>query len=574
MISLMKNMKIKNFLMLFILSFILVPASVATFFAYTYTHSTIEASFSKDYVDSIFSEIENDITIILTQANALSLQLMTDRDFSDYARDDTLSYEERQSLLERVYQGYIPENSIIAFADFILPSGERYRFAAADAEFNLSQTYIENLTPTHYLMHDTCLQIDNKFYCPFGKYLYNYNKSYEIGSLVLYIDQELLGSSYSNSNESIFFISTRDKIISHPDEKYIASVLYLPAELLSNLGNISVESDSYVRFEKNVQLESLTNRLTLTAIVSNQVLFRTMNTIMRYILISFLGVGGIALSSAVVLSRNLIYKIANLQDNMDKYTENYQNFRPILPSNEIAALETSYNGMARKIKDLINQIEIEKEKQKNAELKTLQSQIAPHFLYNALGSISWKAKENKQHEIDDMLITLATFYRIGLHKGEDLITIADELRHVECYLEIEAVRFPELFEVTYDIDENLLACLIPKIILQPLVENSIKHGFKEMEQQFCTQKESRDKGHIQIRFVREGELIRFEVKDNGRGVEIKNGQLPESSSVDGGYGLYNVNERLQHYYGKECGLQMESTLGKGTCVFGIIPLKE
>ena len=574
MMNLMKNMKIRSFLVFFVLSFILIPASVATFFAYTYTHSTIEASFSKDYVDSIFSEIENDITIILTQANALSLQLTTDGKFSNYVRDAELSYEERRILLEGIYQGYIPENSIIAFADFIMPSGERYRLGSDYTEYNLSQSYIENFTPTHYLMFDTCLQIDNKFYCPFGKHLYNYNKSYEIGDIVLYINQELLGSSYSDSNEDIFFISTKDKIISHPDEKYIGSVLYLPAELLSNLGSMSMENNGYVRFEKYVQLESLASRLTLTAIISNQVLFRTMNTIMRYILISFLGVGGIALISSVILSRNLIYRIANLQESMEVYTDNYQNFKPILPSNEIAALEASYNVMAGKIKDLIDQIEIEKEKQKNAELKTLQSQIAPHFLYNALGSISWKAKENKQYEIDDMLITLATFYRIGLHKGEDMITIADELRHVECYLEIEAVRFPELFEVTYDVDENLLACLIPKIILQPLVENVIKHGFKEMEQQFCAQKESQKRGYIQIRFVREGELIRFEVRDNGGGVEMKNGQLPESSSVDGGYGLHNVNERLQHYYGKEYGLQMESAMGKGTCVFGIIPLKE
>ena len=124
----------------------------------------------------------------------------------------------------------------------------------------------------------------------------------------------------------IFFISIKDKIISHPDEKYIGSVLYLPAELLSNLGAMSMENDRYVRFEKYVQLESLASGLTFTAIISNQVLFRTMNTIMRYILISFLGVGGIALISAVILSGNLIYRIANLQESMEVYTENHHNF--------------------------------------------------------------------------------------------------------------------------------------------------------------------------------------------------------------------------------------------------------
>lgn len=569
-----KRMKLKTFLMFFILVFILVPATVATLFSYCYTRSTIESSYTQNYIESIFAEMKSDINMLLSQFNALSLQLVKDEAFHDYIYNDTLDYKRRKERLSEIFASYIPEDSIISFVDYISPSGEYYRFGSADTTFPFSQTYFDSLSNTAFLIHDTCLQIGEEFYCPIGRNLYNYNKSYRAGSLILYVKQERLGALYSasNSNESIFFLSTNDKIISHPDTKYISSVLYLPQELLSGYGDSSSDRQEYVYFTESVRFESLKNTLTFTALVSNHVLFQTMNTIIRYIFISFLGIGAIALLLSIVVSRNLLHQISALQYRMVKFVDNWQNFQPITPSNEIDALDNSFNKMAKEIKSLIAEIELEKEKQKIAELKALQSQINPHFLYNALGSISWKAKENHQYEIDDMLITLATFYRIGLHKGDDFITISDELQHVESYLEIEAIRFPDLFTVTYDVDETILPCLIPKIILQPLVENSIKHGFKHLKQQMKKNNIQPEKGVIRIRFSRKENLIRFEVKDNGCGVLLEEGTLPSSSDKDSGYGLYNVNERLVHFYGSDYRLHMESTPGKGTCVYGTIPL--
>ncbi len=167
--------------------------------------------------------------------------------------------------------------------------------------------------------------------------------------------------------------------------------------------------------------------------------------------------------------------------------------------------------MAQEVNTLITEIETEKEKQALAELKALQSQIRPHFLYNALGAISWKAKEYHQYEID-----------------------------------------PEITEQ-----------LIPKIILQPIVENSINHGFRN---------HNISKGLIRVKFCKIEENLYFEVADNGVGFESFPDELPKSQSEDGGYGLYNVNERLTRYYGKNHQLRIQSTPGIGTKVYGIIPL--
>lgn len=253
----------------------------------------------------------------------------------------------------------------------------------------------------------------------------------------------------------------------------------------------------------------------------------------------------------------------NLQNCMNQFAGNHNSFSQIPSSNELAVLENSFNQMASEINTLISEIETEKDKQVLAEINALQSQINPHFLYNALGAISWKAKENRQYEIDDMIIALSTFFRIGLHKGDTMITIAEELQHLQSYLEIEMIRFPNLFEINYDIDPDVIQQIIPKIILQPLVENSINHGLRNQNIQ---------NGCITITIKKMDDILYFEVKDNGIGFHCNENELPHSSKETGGYGLFNVNERLIRYYGSNHQLHIKSIPGSGTKTYGTIPL--
>ena len=308
----------------------------------------------------------------------------------------------------------------------------------------------------------------------------------------------------------------------------------------------------------------LANQLKLSALLSNDVLLSPFKRIMKNIFISMIVILLFTIIFVICISKRLLHSFINLQLSMDAFISSPESFAPIPVSNELAVLENTFNNMANEITSLIKEVQAEKDKQALAEIKALQSQINPHFLYNALGAISWKAKINRQYEIDDMVIALSTFFRIGLHKGADMITVAEEIDHLKSYLEIETIRFPDLFDIIYDVDTNILTQIIPKIILQPIVENSITHGFRN---------KGANPGLIQITICPKNEELYFEIKDNGTGFESIEGELPKSTSEHGGYGLYNVNERLIRYYGANHQLHIYSTPGTGTKTYFTIPIK-
>ena len=221
---------------------------------------------------------------------------------------------------------------------------------------------------------------------------------------------------------------------------------------------------------------------------------------------------------------------------------------------ESECLKKMKNGDLEARNELIERNNIEKEKQRRAELAALQAQINPHFIYNALDAIAWYAKIEKQSYLADMVYELATFFRISLHKGENIIKVSEEISHVESYIAIEQMRFPGVFEVEYKIQEDLLDEKMIKIILQPIVENSIKHGFDNMD----------SGGKINITgYKNENGDIIFEIEDNGHGMDFNPLYVEKSKR---GYGIRNVNERIRLEYGEEYGLSYNSIPGEGTIV--------
>ena len=197
------------------------------------------------------------------------------------------------------------------------------------------------------------------------------------------------------------------------------------------------------------------------------------------------------------------------------------------------------------------------------EIALLQEQINPHFLYNTLYSISQLCELKKTEKASEMLIALAAFYRIGLSKGKTIITVKEELKHVKNYLFIQHFRYSDLFDYTIDCDEEILDCLIPKMSLQPLVENAIYHGIK-MKHEF---------GNICILGgTYDGENAYLEVHDDGPGIGteqleeirsyLKDGKPGEKTSS---FGMKNVNARLKLEFGYESGGEIESA-SQDTCV--------
>jgi two-component system sensor histidine kinase YesM len=222
---------------------------------------------------------------------------------------------------------------------------------------------------------------------------------------------------------------------------------------------------------------------------------------------------------------------------------------------EVGNLVTNYNFMIDEIQSLLlQQFELGQEK-KGAELKALQSQINPHFLYNTLDMINWMAKKNESENIKDTVDALSKYYRLILNKGKDIITIGDELELCKAYITIQQKRFKDRIQFKIDVEESILMYLIPKITLQPLLENAILHGIAES---------SSGTGTIIISGWEDGEKLVLAVTDDGVGIDTLEGI--ETRHKGSHYGISNIEMRLTLFYGMTKCINFESTKGFGTCV--------
>jgi two-component system sensor histidine kinase YesM len=229
---------------------------------------------------------------------------------------------------------------------------------------------------------------------------------------------------------------------------------------------------------------------------------------------------------------------------------------------EIGAVARSYNRMLRKIRELVDQLTISQQTQKESELKALQTQINPHFLYNTLATIKWMAMDGQNQKTMGMVDHLATFYRLSLNKGLPLLAVRDEILHLQAYTEIQKIRLEERIDVVYEIEPGIGHYMTLKLILQPFVENAILHGAEKRKGTTT----------IVIRAYRRGEKMQFEVEDDGVGMSAP--ARAEHFSVEGGYGIRNVHERVRLQYGPEYGVFLQSKPGQGTKVTVVIPLVE
>lgn len=229
---------------------------------------------------------------------------------------------------------------------------------------------------------------------------------------------------------------------------------------------------------------------------------------------------------------------------------------------EIGELIQGFAEMVERIKTLIEEVYEGKISLKEYEMKALQAQINPHFLYNSLSLINWKAIEADEKDISKITLALSKFYRTALNKGNSVMPLQDEISNVKSYLDIQLMMHDYEFDVEIDIDESMYYYDTPNLILQPLIENAIDHGIDL---------KTEGRGKITIRGWSEGEIMYLSVEDNGIGMdeEVAQNILTQKSK---GYGVRNVNERIKLTYGAEYGLTIESKEGEGTKITVKIPV--
>ena len=267
-----------------------------------------------------------------------------------------------------------------------------------------------------------------------------------------------------------------------------------------------------------------------------------------------------ALAAGWVLSRLLSRPLQQLETAMEQFEQDADHFafQAVRGTREVQNLSDSFGHMVGRIQQLMTTVREEEIVLRKTELKALQAQINPHFLYNTLDSIAWMCERGKNADAVQMVHALARLFRISISRGHELIPIEKELQHAEAYLQIQKYRYKNQFTYHFTVDESCLHCLCNKITLQPIIENAIVHGLDLMV----------DSGHIEITVKPDGDDILLIVADDGIGMEPEQvaALLQNEPSDRTGIGVKNVNDRLRIYFGADYGISIESAPYEGTTV--------
>ena len=287
---------------------------------------------------------------------------------------------------------------------------------------------------------------------------------------------------------------------------------------------------------------------------------RNVNDMIRLSLWLAVVVLAVAVLTSWLLSRLIGKPLRGLASAMESFESDADHFtyRPVGGTREVQELSDSFEHMVLRIQELMTTVREEEVNLRKTELKALQAQINPHFLYNTLDSIAWMCEQGRNADAVKMVHALARLFRISISRGHELIPIAKELEHAESYLQIQMYRYKNQFTYTFDVDPDCLGYYCNKITLQPIIENSINHGLDLMVEE----------GRIDVRVRFDGDDIVFSVQDNGVGMgpEQLEAIMQNGPTDRTGIGIKNVNDRLKIYFGRNYGLSITSEPDVGTCV--------
>ncbi len=363
--------------------------------------------------------------------------------------------------------------------------------------------------------------------------------------------------------------SGSDEITVQKTAKEIISTLDFQ-ESLKDTSTVDVLEDSLIVFQ-----QSSVNNWILVCLIPAAYLNQHLWSMLALSILLLLLMLAVAMVVASALAKFFTRPIIEMKTAMKGVEQGDLSIRlRVDGEDEMANLAHHFNLMISRIQKLVNEIYEQQKKLRQSEFKALQAQINPHFLYNSLDSIVWLMRMQQYDRSIHMLRRLSQLFRLSLSKGKEIIPVRSEMQHLDNYVAIQEIRYSKKFKAEIKVDESLLDYTTPKLILQPLVENSIYHGIS-LEKPFI---------HIRICLEEAGDDLLFTVEDDGIGMNTETleklrktveqgieAQLMDSMPETGGYGLHNINERLKIYYGKEYGLFIDAEEWKGTKICIRIP---
>jgi len=549
------------------------------FLSYHITGTVVEEN-TNEYVYQLVKQVNNDIDYYLKTVETISENIRYNNDLNEYVRtedqelekdiiSDLNTYvESRNDIINIVFisnKGKVFHNNLqlklkdnINFEDF-----EWYKKAKNEEKFVVSESHIQRLFESRYKWVVSCSTLLKSPY-------YEEN----LGVLLVDINYNLINDMVSSiklgQKGYVFIVDNNGDIVYHPKQQLLYSGL--KSEDMDTILNSEDGTKTVVEDRKKKQYTITTSKYSGWKVVSSvymeDILSYKPNLDRFFFIMGTLAIF-ISIFISVLISRSILHPIKKLVNTMHQVEEGNLNVSiDIKNDNEIGELAKAFNLMTNRVNNLVNQNKkIEKNKRKN-ELRALQAQINPHFLYNTLDSIIWMAESKNYKAVVTMTSALAKLFRISISKGEQYITVAEEIEHVENYLKIQKIRYGDHLDYHIDVEEDIKQNKIIKLIIQPIVENAIYHGIKNVP----------GGGMIDISVKKYDNKILITIADDGVGMskqEInllfsKNQELPKEKKL-GGVGVRNVDNRIKLYYGEDYGLEIESEIYEGTTVKAWLP---
>ena len=601
-----RNLRFRNKLILSFISLISIPSLIIGFGFYN-TSSKIISDNTRDNIFNIVKKNTQIIDIKFSRIEESALMMVVDPDlyslFEGYNTEDEsnllrLNYQvsviisKYFSMYEDVYSAYIVTSnfSFGSNSKMFIPQGVFYKTSiysdAVEAKgktswirtydftdmFKQKELKNTNLDYRHMFAAVKLLNIstvesqnfyDGTYSSPVIKSL---NSNVERPILILNFQENMFRDLYSSSlpiKEAVYYIIDRQgNIISHPDTAKLSTKenpVWLQEAIQNGTGSSYVNIDGH-RTLVCYDTSKVTGWISVFAVPVDKTL-SSLTVVRYYTLYLAMGITVLAIIFAFLISGWIARPIKKLLKAIKSIGEgNFPNRIMAVGNDEMGILVNNFNIMNEKIQKLIEENYEVKIREKEAQIMALNLQLNPHFMSNTLNTINWMAIENNQGEISKMIMSLSTMLQYTMRNTTEMVKFKDDLNWLKSYVFIMKNRYEDVFEVEYQFDERLYDTIVPKLFLQPIVENSIIHGFETVETE----------GYLRITGSIENGKRYFVVEDNGKGMTSAK-ILEVLNSDENSIGIKNIDKRVKLLFGEEYGLNIESQESKGTKVCIMIP---
>lgn len=554
---------------------------IMSFISYYYSYSNMRERTLAD-TEVILSQVGKNIGRYISNIESISGLINTNKDVMNYLEDPTAPDAGLTRTNFNNFLNYLPQvdQNIVSIFVFdkdndpvYVPSNLRIK-----QDYDITQdewfrgvenatTDIPSLTGTQVR---TMTSEDNPWVISLARRILNRTTGEIIGTQLVELNysviDEILDDINLGSKGYIFIVDADGQMVYHPQLQLIYSGLKtedVDAALGAQTAVVELEDENKIYDVTQIPGTDFTM---VGVTFTNEIVASSQEMITIYVILTLV-MALAAFIGSVQMAKYVTRPLSKLETAVGEVEKGNLNAKfDIKGTLETEKFAASLGSMISTVKQLMEQIVDDQERIRTSELKALQSQINPHFLYNTLDSIVWIAEETGSEKIKEITVALANYFRIVLSSGKDIISVRDEIEHVKSYLIIQKMRY-ETLNYSIDVKADALLCTMPKLILQPIVENAIYHGVKN----------NPDGGTIWVYgYIEKGMLI-FEIVDNGRGMrphELERvfDKNRKSAIKHGGVAMRNIRERIELYYGKEYGIVVESAYRQGTKVTITLPI--